>query len=512
MPGSIHVLVLEAFDLPEAVDDGEEVVIKVAVGAREFQTAPNKAFDRKTSPWSLEFVFPVLNLGDNLFVMLVHKTGEIISKSEIDTSSIVEKGSFEVYLLLTGGGRIHLSLSFVLTDEERQRIDIMRAAALKRREQEALKSSGISQLVEKESESRVLDPVLSAPIQESDRDIEKSESSIDLSLAASQSDESPSDTSVESLLDESVKNFQGNHQAPVTGFDSVKELVSTAKDSFNKTSGIQSISPQDPFKRSQTATEQMNLDSLPTTAISSQASVNGEVEKQTGPANSLVDSLEDSELNHVKPSPSSVKARIKAFERTRPEGASKQGLPLSSTNEVHMSSPQLISSPGRYAEREADQAAFLENHHEFIDTAGTENKELDSGNQMGTVDPFGIVSENNLVASAASGAESYNKDKDCLPKCEGLKEESNLQSAVNVDHVEPSAKELQSEKSFEKSSKQKRRQIDLSGVSKQVINGAVVGAVSGAVLIAAGALLWGRNPLKRRNTSSRQQVLGPHRI
>ncbi|KAH7443344.1 hypothetical protein KP509_02G030100 [Ceratopteris richardii] len=140
MPGSIHVSVLEAFNLPEEISDGEELAVKVSVGAREFQTEPKQAFGGRTTPWSLDFAFPVLNFRDNLLVMLI-KNGDIMSKEEINTPSIMEKGSFETNLLLNCGGTIHLLISFVLTDEERQRIDKIREAALKKKEQESRKLS-----------------------------------------------------------------------------------------------------------------------------------------------------------------------------------------------------------------------------------------------------------------------------------------------------------------------------------------------------------------------------------
>ncbi|KAI5059971.1 hypothetical protein GOP47_0024391 [Adiantum capillus-veneris] len=490
---SIRVLVLEAFDLPEAVDDGEEVAIKVAVGAREFQTAPNKTFGRKTAPWTLDFEFPVLNLRDNLLVMLVHKNGEMISKNEIDTPSIVEKGSYEVYLLLDGGGSIHLSLSFVLTDEERRRIDIMRAAALKRRGQEAPKSTENSQLVEKESESGPSDPILSAPIREPEKDVDKSKASKDVSSAASQE--------LESQSDKSDKNVQDNLEEPSTGFEPVRELVSTSGDSSEKTSSIRSISPHNPAKA-----DQMNSSSSATVAIPSQAYVYGEPEEQTGSENSRGDSLENSAgVNHIKPSPSSVKAKIKAFETTRPEGATKQGLTLPSTVEVHMSSSQFRSSPRRNAECEAEQAELPRKHLKLMDADRTGSEEVESGNGMASVEPFKTGPESDLAVSGASGADSCNKEKDCLPESEGKETERSLEAVTNVECVKTNERDMQREKTLVTASNQKGRMIDLNGVSKQVLNGAIVGAVSGAVLIAAGAFLWARNPNKRRNISTRQQ-------
>lgn len=145
MPGSIRVTVLEAFDLPARAADGKYVSVKVSIGKREFQTKPNKVDGSKTTTWNSEFVFPVLNLRDNLVVVLLGSKGEDLSRNEIDTSSIVEKAFRDEALLLKGGGCIHLKLNFVLTEEERRRIEVMRAAAVRRREKETSKLSGKNQ-------------------------------------------------------------------------------------------------------------------------------------------------------------------------------------------------------------------------------------------------------------------------------------------------------------------------------------------------------------------------------
>lgn len=43
----------------------------------------------------------------------------------IEIPSIIEKGSRDEIVKLEGGGRIHLRMSFVLTDEERKKIETM---------------------------------------------------------------------------------------------------------------------------------------------------------------------------------------------------------------------------------------------------------------------------------------------------------------------------------------------------------------------------------------------------
>jgi len=43
----------------------------------------------------------------------------------IEIPSIIEKGSRDEFVKLEGGGRIHLKMSFILTDEERKKIETM---------------------------------------------------------------------------------------------------------------------------------------------------------------------------------------------------------------------------------------------------------------------------------------------------------------------------------------------------------------------------------------------------
>lgn len=502
------MLVLEASDLPEAIADGEDVTIKVAVGTREFQTAPNRALGGKTTPWSLDFEFPVLNLRDNLLVMLLDKNGEIISKNEIDAPSIVEKGSFEVDLVLNGGGNIHLSLSFVLTDEERRRIDVMRAAALKRREQQALKSAASTQPVEEESEIGPSNPT-SPSIGELEKDVENFEGSKESPAASKESDELQPNKSEENLQDthqepskglepvgdldtvgqisseesdeplpnKSEENLEATYQEPSIGLEPVGEL-----DSVGQISSGRSVSPQNPAMNSQTLADTNNM-----------------LDEHIAPDEAPED---PSEVNHVTPSPNSVKARIKAFETSKRKGAIKQvSYTLPSTVEVCVSSPQLKGSPKRYVESEAERAELPEAHldHKGVKGAGDENSDL--ANQMGSRESSQSLSEGNVAASRASRAEPYQKEEE-ETEIKGI--ESNVEPIPNMDRVGANERDMQGEKPLAEASKLKRSNIDLRDVSKQVLNGAIIGAISGAVLVAAGALLWARNPNKRRHTRARQ--------
>ncbi|VAH11710.1 unnamed protein product [Triticum turgidum subsp. durum] len=61
---------------------------------------------------------------------------ELVSKTEVKTRSIVELGSTDVVFSLDSGGQIILQLQFLLSDEDRKRIQEMRNSAMKRKQQE----------------------------------------------------------------------------------------------------------------------------------------------------------------------------------------------------------------------------------------------------------------------------------------------------------------------------------------------------------------------------------------
>eukprot|EP01018_Ginkgo_biloba_P021638 Gb_11810 [translate_table: standard] len=154
MPGSIRVSVLETVDLPAEATGEKYVSIKVAIGKREFRTKPSKADGDKTIAWNSEFAFPVLNLRDNLMVILLDGKDNAIAQTDIGTPSIVEKGYWDELFPLKCGGHIHLRLSFVLTEEERKRIEAMREAAMKRKEHAIFKKNATVEVLQPAAENR----------------------------------------------------------------------------------------------------------------------------------------------------------------------------------------------------------------------------------------------------------------------------------------------------------------------------------------------------------------------
>ncbi|KAM5547406.1 hypothetical protein ABKV19_001744 [Rosa sericea] len=133
MPGTILVSVLEFMDLPFS-SSSSSISIKVSLGPRsEYQI------------WeSRDLSFPLTTLRDNMLVILQDSEGNQISETGIETRSIVEKGLWDDFFPLKGGGFLHMKLQFVLNEEERNQIRMMRESAVKKKHGEFIHSSPIS--------------------------------------------------------------------------------------------------------------------------------------------------------------------------------------------------------------------------------------------------------------------------------------------------------------------------------------------------------------------------------
>ncbi|GMI97801.1 hypothetical protein like AT5G56850 [Hibiscus trionum] len=127
MPGTIQVSVL---DIKGLNSSSSKVSIKVSKGKIEYQT-----WDKG------EFSFPLTTLRDNLIITIQDAEGNEISHTGVETRLVVEKGVWDDIFSFEGGGHVHMKLQFVLSEEERQRIRIMRESALKKKHEE-LRNSG----------------------------------------------------------------------------------------------------------------------------------------------------------------------------------------------------------------------------------------------------------------------------------------------------------------------------------------------------------------------------------
>ncbi|KAI9083014.1 hypothetical protein K1719_035029 [Acacia pycnantha] len=124
MPGTILVSVLEFMGLPLS-----STSIKVSMGKTEYLISEKG-----------DFSFPVTSLREDFVIKLHDADGNEISRIGFQTKSIVEKGVWEDIFAL-GHGHLRLKLQFILSDEDRDKIRMMRESALKKKHDELLRSS-----------------------------------------------------------------------------------------------------------------------------------------------------------------------------------------------------------------------------------------------------------------------------------------------------------------------------------------------------------------------------------
>ncbi|CAI0628317.1 unnamed protein product, partial [Linum tenue] len=106
----------------------------VSLGKREYRTL-NKG----------DFSFPLTTLRENVIVTLQDSDGNEISHTEgVETRLLIQKGTWDDMFPLDGGGHIHLKLRFVLTEEDRERIRVMRETALRKKHDELVSSGSRS--------------------------------------------------------------------------------------------------------------------------------------------------------------------------------------------------------------------------------------------------------------------------------------------------------------------------------------------------------------------------------
>ncbi|XP_064959368.1 uncharacterized protein LOC135609730 isoform X3 [Musa acuminata AAA Group] len=134
MPGTIQVSVLELMEPPPsaspALTDAKtrSLSLKVTAGKREYQTVGK-----------MDITFPVVSLRENLVVMLYSLDGNLLSRIEFKTLSVVERGMLDDTFPLEGGGTVRVRLQFLLSEEERLRIHELRNSTLRRKHGEMLK-------------------------------------------------------------------------------------------------------------------------------------------------------------------------------------------------------------------------------------------------------------------------------------------------------------------------------------------------------------------------------------
>ncbi|XP_022867802.1 uncharacterized protein LOC111387478 isoform X2 [Olea europaea var. sylvestris] len=121
MPGTVQVSVLE-FKGPSS-SHPNLTSLKVSMGKRVFRTRDMG-----------DFSFPLTTLRDNLVIALVDTEENEIAHTGIQTRTIIEKGCWDEIISLEGGGHVHMKLQFVLSEEDRCRIRVMRESVLKKKQ------------------------------------------------------------------------------------------------------------------------------------------------------------------------------------------------------------------------------------------------------------------------------------------------------------------------------------------------------------------------------------------
>ncbi|XP_078167928.1 uncharacterized protein LOC144562602 isoform X2 [Carex rostrata] len=130
MPGSIHLSVTEWMETIPRGPVSTPHSIKVSVGKTEYQSVGRE-----------DFSFPVTSIRENLVIMICDSEGNLVTKQEVKTISVAEKGDAEVDFSLEFRGNIKLRLTFVLNEKEKEKIRELRSSVLKRKHGELIKGT-----------------------------------------------------------------------------------------------------------------------------------------------------------------------------------------------------------------------------------------------------------------------------------------------------------------------------------------------------------------------------------
>ncbi|XP_016479653.1 uncharacterized protein LOC107800903 isoform X2 [Nicotiana tabacum] len=122
MPGTIQVSVLDFKNISSPAPPSS-ICLWVSMGKRAYQT-----WDKG------DFSFPLTTFRENLVVRLQDAEGNEISRTEVQTLSIVEKGYWDDFFQLEGGDYVHMKLQFILSEDDRNRIRNVRESALKKKQ------------------------------------------------------------------------------------------------------------------------------------------------------------------------------------------------------------------------------------------------------------------------------------------------------------------------------------------------------------------------------------------
>ncbi|CAK8531932.1 unnamed protein product [Lathyrus sativus] len=301
MPGTILVSVLEFMDLPFS----SSTPIRASMGKIEYQISDKGNFS-----------FPIASLRDDLVFKIHDSEGNELSRAGVYIRMILEKGVWEDTFPL-GEGYLHLKLQVVLSNEERDRIRMMRQSASKKKQDGLLNSSQRGA----ESERNMIIGNAVLPFRASD---EVSESSPKQYL---QHEEVSQLRSPVHSSDDKESSTTNAAEAELEQ----KQLNSNIADQYKKTSSIKPVSQEVNLIQLQHGVKkpanQSASENQPRRATGSEEMViflsSEKVNSSTN--NPIQDNLENDNLPnsekkaHLGRSPSNVKKMISAFESGLPK-------------------------------------------------------------------------------------------------------------------------------------------------------------------------------------------------
>ncbi|KAL6618660.1 hypothetical protein ACP70R_033799 [Stipagrostis hirtigluma subsp. patula] len=247
--------------------------------------------------------FPVTSLRENMVLMLYNADRELVSKTELKTQAIVESGTMDVVFALDTGGEFILQLQFLLSDDDRKRIQEMRYSAMKRKQQE-LRGDGYELNFPDSPSKRLIEKISNIQSKGDVPKLRKSMALDDLEERAVYSgiNVDPCMKDSRDLLLQSSGTATSRSEDPKASKKGHVKLESGSSSSVNNASKKGHVKPE---------SGSSSLVSL---------SKKGHVKPVSGSSSSVNNASKKGHVNPESGSSSSVKKMISAFENTSSQG------------------------------------------------------------------------------------------------------------------------------------------------------------------------------------------------
>nr|XP_015638012.1 uncharacterized protein LOC4338167 isoform X5 [Oryza sativa Japonica Group] len=242
MPGSIHVSV-SYFSAAQSSAATAPLFLQVVLGKREYNGSIGQG----------EFSFPVTSLRESMVMLLYNADRSLISQAELKMKAVVESGTMDVDFSLDNGGSIILRLQFLLSDEDRRRVQEMRNSAVKRKQQELLSDGYV--LSQDSLLSKQVENISNISREGDESSVRKSMSLDDLQEKAvfsaiivdpqmKDTKESPEQSGSNSAVQKMISAFQSSSPQDLTRIKSESSLkgLSASSENFTQSSSDKSSS------------------------------------------------------------------------------------------------------------------------------------------------------------------------------------------------------------------------------------------------------------------------------